>query len=369
MDKDTARETLTQLAAYTKAICKFVGTSYEQKGRNHYGPFKDGKPFGAINHYTASNAAASKDKPYGRIPVLLERFARGGKQGVGIHFIVWDYRIPRFDEMRDRYPLIKDIPSEIFFFGDDLAFWHAGWVNRWSYGIEIRNCGQLVHKNGVYFWSSGQHRYEGREPIKIGNSWWEPYTRSQMGSTLLIHRWMSALHDIRPEWFLGHVHVSNTRVDPGPHFPIHEMREFGLTQTEVPLSSVAFLKEFVDDNMIREETFVSEDSLHKGLYRNDWDGVDPDFDPEAVDYGGMDETDPATIQQVKRDMRSIGYHPGPKDTVDIDSQFQDTLRAFQGRWKVRNARGAFVNELPITGKLDDVTLKKLKMMVSMYDRM
>lgn len=365
---DTARETLNQLTDYTKAICKFVGVSYQQGGKNYNGEFASGRPFGAITHYTASNAAVSKKKPLGRIPVLLERFARGSTQGVGVQFIVWDSRVPRFDEMRDKYPLIRDIPAEIFYFGDDLSFWHAGWVNSWCYGVEIRNCGQLVHKNGVYFWGSGQHRYDGRPPIKVGNSWWEPYTRGQMTSTLLIHRLMAATHQIRPEWFLGHMQVSNTRVDPGPHFPIHEMRGYTLVAPDYNLDKIGFLKEFDDDDDgEREETLVSEESLHKGLYRNDWDGVDATFDPDVVDYDGVDMDNPRTISEVKRDLASLGYYRCGDGSTE--EQFQDTIRAFQGRWKIRNPRGAYVNELPITGKLDTATLKKLEIMVSQYSRL
>lgn len=366
MEKEQALDVLNQLSQYTKAICKFVGVAYSQSGKNNYGPFLGERPFGAINHYTASNAAVSKQKPYGRIPVMLERFARGGKQGVGVHFIVWDNLIPRFAEIRDRYPLIKDIPSEIFFMGDDLTFWHAGWVNKWCYGVEIRNCGQLVHKNGVYFWENGQNRYESRTPIKVGNSWWEPYTRAQMKSTLLVHRLMAAVHPIRPEWFLGHVHVTNTRIDPGPHFPIHEMREYSLDKQDVPMNDIPFIKEFSDDGMDREETLVSEESLHKGLYRNDWDGVEKNFNPdsEPLEVG----SDNATIIRAKRLLTSLGYSPGEINN-NVTLRFQDTIRAFQGRWKVRNSKMAFVNELKITGQLDEVTLKKLDYMVGWYDRM
>jgi len=357
-----------QLAQYTAAICKALNVPYEQAGRNHSGPFAEGRPFGAINHYTASNAAVSRLKPYGRIPVLLERFARGAKQGVGVHFIVWDAIVPQFKEIRNKYLLIKDMPSEIFYFGDDLAFWHAGWVNSWCYGVEIRNCGQLVHKNGVYFWGNGQNRYQGRTPIKVGNSWWEPYTRGQMASTLWIHRLMAAVHPIRPEWFLGHTHVSNTRIDPGPHFPIHEMREFALMNDEA-IETNDFLKEFSDEGTAREETWVSEDSLHKGLYRNDWDGVDKSFNPDTVEYDGDGINDVATVMKVKKDLRSIGYYPDETDAGTVTARFMDTIRAFQGRWKIRGPRGQFVNELPITGKLDEATLKKIEIMVNHHTKM
>jgi hypothetical protein len=82
----------------------------------------------------------------------------------------------------------------------------------------------------------------------------------------------------------------NTRQDPGPHFPIHEMRQSALVDIDVPLSEVDFLKEFSDDDTVRQEVWVSEDSLHKGLYRNDWDGVDDSFNPDNVEYNGEGST-------------------------------------------------------------------------------
>lgn len=361
MDRDEAVSTLNQLADYTRALCKAQGIDYEQKGKNHHGPFESGRPFGAINHYTASPASVTKERPLGRIPVLLNRFARGSTQRVGVQFVAWDCLVPDFDRLRAKYPLLKDMAAEVLYFGDDLSFWHAGWVNRMCYGIEIRNVGQLVKRHGIYYWSHGQNRYHGREPIKIGNSWWEPYTREQMTAALWVHRLMAAVHDIDPVWFLSHTHVTNTRIDAGKHFPIHEMRAATLLEdAQTPLNEVKFLKEFkrVGYTQLEEDPLVSEDSLHRGMYRDDWDGT-----PSADDirHGiSFDASD-----GLRDEFTQLGYYykDDPEPGTNGSKSLADLISIFQTRWKVRDNRGRWIQEIPITGQMNDVTMKKLQQMV------
>lgn len=361
MDQKEAREILKQLMLYTKAKSKFMGMPFEQEGKNHHGPWKGSYPWGTINHYTASNMAVSKRRPLGRLPVLHHRFARGSNYRVGVQFIVWDRLEDRFAEYRDRFDFLNNgqMPGEVSFFGDDLAFWHAGWCNRICYGVEIRNVGQLRKKDGIYFW--GKNRHYGRKPIKIGKSYWEPYTLQQMKATLWLHRIMASIHKLYPQWFLGHRHVTNTRIDPGPHFPIHEMREYSLEKKDVPLNSVEFLKEFRDDDKVddREDPMVSEDSLHQGLYRDDWDG-----EPNSREYSefGSDTTDKDSDESIQEKLTSLGYYVGTPQA------YADTVRIFRTRWKKRSG-SRYVQEIPINSKMDDVAIKKLDFMVRQTDRM
>jgi len=357
MDSITATDTLAQLISYTMELCKSQGIKFEQNGKNNHGPFARGAPYGAINHYTAAPASVTKKRPLGRIPVLLNRFARGSKQRVGVQFIVWDSRVPAFDELRAKYPLLEDMPCEVFFFGDDLAFWHAGWVNRWCYGIEIRNVGQLVKRRGIYYWSHGQNRYHGREPIKVGNSYWEPYTYEQMKATLWIHRLMATIYQIDPVWFLSHTHVTNTRIDAGKHFPIHEMRAAALLEDkDTPLDEVKFLKEFTPEGYTQrpDDPLISEDSLHRGLYRDDWDGApEPDDIREGKSFDASDG--------LKDEFTQLGYYydPDPEKLADLISMFQT-------RWKKR-VNGRWKQEIPITGQMNEITEQKLKQMLRWWN--
>lgn len=362
MDKELAQQTLAELFAYSKEISSFLGVQFEQGGKNNYGPFANGMPCGAIIHYTASNAAYSKKRRYGRYPAMRNRFARGGVQGVGVHFIIWDCLIPRFMEIQHRYPLLAGMPSEVAFMGDDLSFWHAGSANKWAYGIEIRNIGRLRRSNrGEFF--NGKHQYSGRTPIKVGDAYWEPYTKAQMEATLWVNRLMCAVHPVRPERFLGHTHISNTRIDPGPHFPIHEMRHYSIVEPDVPLSEVEFLKEFNNDGDLekREDPMISEEELQEGKYRNDWDGVPDDWD-ELPGSAPQLETK-ADLDNYQVMLSSLGYYVTP-ETVD------DTVAIFRSRWKERRPGGkGFRNTMSAAGGMDEKAQKHLTIMASQWDHL
>jgi N-acetyl-anhydromuramyl-L-alanine amidase AmpD len=377
MDYRTAQITVGQLYLYSQDTARFLGVPFEQRGKNSYGLFESpplsmqglrgwgGMPCGAIQHYTASNAAYSKKRPYGRYPVLRTRFARGSRQGVGVHFIIWDSLIPRFKEFQDRYPMLVDMPAEVAFMGDDQAFWHAGSANRWAYGIEIRNLGKLTGKGDNFFWSRGRNRYHGRKPIKVGNSWWEPYTRVQMEATLWVNRLMCALHPIGPERFLGHTHVSNTRIDPGPHFPIHEMRRYSIEKSEVPMSDVEFLREFQDDSDLadREDIMISEVELHAGKYRHDWDGRPDDWDERLGTAPKLAPDTKADRDNYSGMLESLGYYVS-------DKTLADTVAIFRSRWKERRpSRRGFRNMITAGGGMNKQALGLLSVMARQCDRL
>lgn len=358
MDKEQAREALDQLLDYTTRVSTFVGVEPFQSKRNHNGAFEQGAPFGAINHFTASNLAVTKKRPYGRIPVLLDRFARGGKQGVGVHFIVWDGKVPRFEEIRSRYPALKDMPSEVFFFGDDLAYWHAGWANNSCYGVEIRNVGKLVGHKGAFFWGKGQYRYFGRAPTMVGNSFWEPYSREQIAATIWIHRLMNAIHTIDPVWFLGHVHVSSSRFDPGLHFPLADIRNYSLLQgSDLPVGSIPLLKQFESHNQLDEPSTLLENEkrLHGGLYRNELDGT-PDKDEEAEEDKDKEADPGLNTSRMRTILTDLGYFCPP-------DRFEDVVRIFQARWKKRRTRGrGLTQELKVDGIPGKKTKDKMRKM-------
>jgi len=385
MDKSMCIEAMVQLQEYTVEVQKLLGINPVGKKRNSYGLFVDGQPTGAVTHFTASNQAKGPKRPYGRLPVLLERFKSHGEQGVGCQFVMWDDIEPRFDSMRARYPLINTIPAEMFCFGFDEAYWHAGWANRWAYGIEVRNCGQLQRQsNGAYYWNHGKIRYRGKPPIKVGYSHWEPFSWSQMVGTLWIHRVMSTIYDIQPERFLGHVHLTSTRTDPGPHFPIHEMREFALLRKDWPLLQAPFLLEFAErrdagfETAAFDDPLVSEDSLHQGMYRHDWDGVPgkDEFDltpmvnvPGAVEAAVSELGKPDLLSWAKSQLRSTGYYVGsvPNEPTP-DPEFLEALRIFQARWKKgRSGKPNMVQEMNVTGKIDKKTVKLIKRFTKQMD--
>jgi N-acetyl-anhydromuramyl-L-alanine amidase AmpD len=368
MDVAAAEKTLEQLRAYTVEVSKLYGIPPKGSKRNSYGPFAAGQPSGAITHYTASNWTPN------RIRNLLTRFKPGGDQGVGVQFIIVDEIPERHRQIRDRYPLVSDIPSEIYYFGTE-AFWQAGWFNKMSYGIEVRNVGRIFYDtSGKPFWNGGKLAYFGRAPIKVGDTYWEPYTKSQMIGCLAVHRMMALLHLICPERFLGHLHVTSTRIDPGPHFPIHEMREAAL-KPSTELLKTPFLAEFDDEPAVIDSCHVSEEALTKGLYRNDWDGKpgqDDDVYMEPVDEWSSDEKNsaaraattglaPLQLVSIQKRMSALGYY------VDVlgaaSPAFLESLRIFQARWKVRKGQ-RWIQARKVTGEIDADTIHRIGTMES-----
>lgn len=367
MDKNEALEILRQLRCYTIDVSKLHGIVPQGSGKNSYGPYAGGQPTGAIMHFTASNLTDSRGI------VLLERFKPGGTQGVGIHFIVMDETPERHRDIKMHYPLILQVP-EIYHFGHDQVFWQAGWFNSLSYGIEIRNVGAVSRdQRGNLWWNGSKFRYFGRPPITVGKKMWEPFTRSQMLGTLWVNRLMTAIYGIKPERFLGHVHVTSNRDDPGRHFPMHEMREYSFNS--VPLDDVPFLQEFSDDGIIHDDNHVSEDALMKGLYRNNWDGRPNGIDADPVSAWDPPKVEPARVALgasgkvvwAKAQLRSVGYYVGTDVSDYPTAEFMEALRIFQTRWKVRNRAGKWVQEMPITGVLDDGTIAKISTMVKQFE--
>ena len=187
-----------------------------------------------------------------------------------------------------------------------------------------------------------------------------------MEATLWVNRLMCALHPIRPERFLMHTHVSSTRIDAGPHFPIHEMREYSFEKANYGLPDVPFLKEFPTDNDLetREDIMVSEDALHAGKYRNDWDGRPNDWD-EGLDTSPTFEVPPGktTHKNFKTMLESLGYYV-------TDETIDDTVAIFRSRWKERRPSGrGFRNMIPRYGGMDQQAIQLLTVMARQWDRM
>lgn len=366
MDTDLARETLDQLESYTGDVLKFLDLRNENK-RNHSGYFQEGFPNGVICHYTGSNRAVTGTRPWGRLPTLLSRLRPGSSQGVGAHFVVWDEVEPRLVSFRQRYPLLQEVPAEVFFFGGKLRLWHAGAANSWSLGIEVRNCGELLRdKAGFLYWNRGRTRYRGEPPVEYGGKLWEPFTWSQMVAVLWVSRLVAAAYPIVPRRFLGHVHVSSTRTDPGPHFPLAALREAVFFTPELPLLEAPFLKSFTVSRLSSgsEEDLVAEEQVQEGLYRDSRDG-DAVVDGGESQLGEEKSVSPSEedlILAIKHKLRSFGYYTGRVDSPFFDQDLRDTLCLFQSRWKVLNSNvksRRWQAEVKATGKIDEWTLKKL----------
>lgn len=112
--------------------------------------------------------------------------------------------------------------------------WHAGRshygelinLNKFSIGIELDNAGRLEKKNNQYVsWFGGIYLPEN---VYIHNpglkeTYWHKYTEEQL------HALVEVCKSIREEYgistILGHSDITSRKMDPGPAFPMEEIRK------------------------------------------------------------------------------------------------------------------------------------------------
>ena len=189
---------------------------------NQGGPFAPELPDTIVIHYTAGANAESA------IYTLCDR-----KRKVSAHLVVG-----RDGAVTQLLPF-------------NIVGWHAGrslWrertsLNQYSIGIEIDNAGQLSERDGRYESWFGQtypasevvrdaHRNQslpGAHPqIRQPVSFWHRYTEVQFEVVETICAALIAAYGIYH--ILGHEEIAPDRkVDPGPAFPLDEMRARLLT--------------------------------------------------------------------------------------------------------------------------------------------
>ena len=199
---------------------RLVGEQIEHlSSPNHSGMFDAGGPDTLILHYTACGSAASA------VSILSDPLRK-----VSAHLVVG-----RDGKITQLLPF-------------DTIGWHAGrssWetrseLNQFSLGIEIDNAGRLEQREGrLSTWFereidradavAGVHRHEDV------SSWWHSYPQGQLAVVEDLCRLLTSTYPIR--YILGHEEVSPQRkVDPGPAFPLDELRQRLLSEPDSPIA-------------------------------------------------------------------------------------------------------------------------------------
>ncbi len=164
----------------------------------------------------------------------------------------------------------------------DTIAWHAGRsvykgrksFNKYSIGIEVVNRGPLRKKNGKYYdiynkvvsadeVVRGKHRNNPR-----ASAYWHKYTPEQIKATEEIIKQLQANYDIK--YILGHEEISvGRKIDPGPAFPLDEMRDRLMSDTVEKKDESFSAKEvaFVTASSLnlREAATGSSDKICKAL--------------------------------------------------------------------------------------------------------
>lgn len=189
------------------------------------------EPFrGVTLHFTAD-----------RDVLRVLRWFRHPESKVSAHLVVCDRRLGCHDELAEGLPIVQALPVTVIQCRDPgQSAWHARWVNDETYGIELVSAGPLhENKEGVLCSWRPRDQTSGlwtepwvcgyKEPVRLYGQTWEPYTAPQVETTITAMRY---LRDFGPRfavlerpWIVGHDLVQSNKLDPGPMFPIHGVRQ------------------------------------------------------------------------------------------------------------------------------------------------
>ena len=169
-----------------------------------YDSYRDDRPTGVVFHYTA-------DGDFHRVLRWFVRPKYGAK--VSSEVVVAKRRMPYHDEAADGLPLMEQLPATVFQcrrLGE--ASWHAKLVNRTHFGIELVNHGELPESDRSI-------------AVALDGGLWEPYRAGQLeAANAVVYALQSHYGSIDPTEVLGHEQVQWGKRDPGPHFPLHQLR-------------------------------------------------------------------------------------------------------------------------------------------------
>jgi len=262
----------------------------------------------------------------------------------------------RFDALRKELELDNDLRAEaVQVVPPYQPSWHAGHVNRYLAGTEIRNAGILrpclkgkspnpENITRDEFFKFGSHDVEdldfywwpeqwttkipaGMKVIRIktsgGVSFWESFSRGSLATVITILRYLNALYpeSLDPLWMLAHHNVNPHKNDVVLPVDLHELRSAVLFD-KTHVDDLVWLAEYDDV----EDGFKDDDDpwMIQELDERQADRAEEDiddFDPRRIE--GVIDTPHETIEALHR----LGYYVGG---VEVDPNLvRRSVRIFQ----------------------------------------
>jgi len=213
-------------------------------GFKTYSEWAHDMPIGVTEHYTAGISWQGPLRWLGDGP---------HKNKVSCQMLILDRMLPEAKNIYAKYSALKDLEVTTILQSDGIIpAWHAGWVNRLTFGIENRNAGRLRGSEGDWrWWGKGwkakfPHEELGKTPILLDGQWWEPYTIGQIKANILVCQYLHAFYqregglDLR--WFLPHSATTGTKSDTGRAFPLQDVRDAVFAQ--MPIDGIPWLQSY-----------------------------------------------------------------------------------------------------------------------------
>jgi len=178
----------------------------------HGGHWKNGRPVGVVDHYTAGLEGARACRWFS------SRARNPGEGSSSAHFVV---------EADGRCVVLVDPLTHIAY--------HATWANKDRVGIEHVNAGVLQEHEGAYFYQN-VHPYPrertANKRVEIsGGEPWEVFSTAQVVMNVVIKRLLIATLDtMDPTKFVDHQQIDPRRKrDCGPMWPLWEVNKWAFS--------------------------------------------------------------------------------------------------------------------------------------------
>lgn len=331
-----AHDFFASLREASVEIMNLFGLPTSQGGKC-YSSWQEGQPVGCTEHYTAGIGWK------GSISWLNDG---PNKNQVSCQFLILDRMIPEAQAVYNKYPALRCLKVTVFMLSDGLIpCWHAGWVNRLTFGIENRNAGLLTGSEGNWRWWAGKfpHKALGKTPVTIDGLWWEPYTRGQIEANVIVGQMAHCLYQnsggLKPGWFLPHSATTGGKWDTGRLYPLNDVRDAVFYQTAV--ENLHWLSSFEADPLYMDHYDEDEDTeyfekMAAAQYDRsggeDWGfGIDevsvvPSADLQALVQDGDWK---AELPAIRRALNLLSYYIDPLNTVPLELDADTALAVFQ----------------------------------------
>ena len=220
----SATDFFSQLKVFSERVFESMGIK-ERESQWTYGLFPSGSPVGAILHFTAG------DSIYGAARWFMQK---AFESKASAQVIVGRGWVEKAREHAKDLELVRSLPCMVLqCLPPTHTAWHAGswWFNHRHYGIEIVNPGEIRKgpDGGWVTWPNDwTTKYEPHEPIvEASGRFWEPYHPDQFLTVVEILRRRRELYrtQIDPTQIVGHEQIRSAKTDPGPLFPVEDIRK------------------------------------------------------------------------------------------------------------------------------------------------
>lgn len=217
----TATAFYSQLRIFSERVFKSLGIM-EKETPWTYGQFAPFQPIGAVLHFTAGNIPERAIRWF----MLKKHAARASA-----HVVVLDDWPETWKQFANDLPMVKVLETAVVqCMPPTHTTWHATWTNRTHYGIEMVNAGEVRQdedSSWVYWPNDWKEVWKSeKQPVKMNGKFWEPYTFNQVLTVVRILRYLRQFRagEIIKHEIIGHENVAENKSDPGPLFPIHDVR-------------------------------------------------------------------------------------------------------------------------------------------------